>query len=75
MFPHPASATIVGAATGLDGPFGIALDSSGNIYVADYLNSSVTAYPAGSNANVAPSATISGAATGLSAPEFMTIGP
>ncbi|MGH7813814.1 MAG: choice-of-anchor D domain-containing protein [Candidatus Binataceae bacterium] len=61
-------ATISGAATGLNSPFGIALDSSGNIYVTNYGATSVTIYPAGSNGNVTPGATISGAVTELNGP-------
>ena len=44
--------TISGSNTGLNGPVGIALDSSNNIYVVNYNNSSVKVYPAGSNGNV-----------------------
>ncbi|HUO05813.1 MAG TPA: hypothetical protein VMU16_11515, partial [Candidatus Binataceae bacterium] len=62
------SATISGAATGLDDPGGIALDTSGNIYVANESNNSITVYPAGSSGNQTPSATISGAGTGLNIP-------
>jgi sugar lactone lactonase YvrE len=73
----PPSATIVGAATGLIYPAGIALDSSGDIYVANdgatvYAGStpvtyppSITIYPADSVGNAAPSATITGTNTGL----------
>jgi len=67
--------------TGLSYPQGIALDSSGNIYVTEcpacYTVShgipSVYVYPAGSNANTAPSATISGSATGLESPEGIAL--
>ncbi len=66
------SATISGGATGLDVPFGVAIDSGGNLYVAsdgsaDGGADSVTVYPAGSSGNAAPSATISSDA-GLEAP-------
>jgi len=72
-------ADIAGSKTRLDDPSGIALDSQGNIYVANslggpvvrhesYDRGKVTVYPAGSNGNIAPIATISGAATGLSYP-------
>ena len=65
--------TLSGSNTGLAVPWGIAVDSSFNIYVANDGSSvgqldSVTVYPAGSNGNVAPSATISGANTGLDSP-------
>ncbi len=66
-------ATIAGGKTALDFPFGIALDSGGNIYVAnssggDNQRGSVTMYPAGSNGNVAPTATIAGHMTTLDSP-------
>ena len=60
--------------TGLSAPQGIALDSSGKIYVADdgtlrrVGTPSVFVYAAGSNGNAAPIATISGSATGLIQP-------
>ncbi|MGH7812766.1 MAG: hypothetical protein ACREQI_02015 [Candidatus Binataceae bacterium] len=65
---------ISGPGTGLANPFGVALDSTGNIYVAN-LNGgnssppgSVTVYPPGSSGDAAPLAAISGAATGLNYP-------
>ncbi len=72
-------AAIAGSKTRLDSPAGIALDSQGNIYVANdlggpvvagesYDKGTVTVYPAGSHGNVAPIATISGAETGLAYP-------
>ncbi len=77
VFP---SATIIGAATGLVCPRGIAVDSSGNIYVANQgacvgATDSITVYPPGSNGNVAPSATITGPNTGLAGPWGLAIGP
>ncbi len=72
------NASIAGSKTRLDSPVGIALDSQGEIYVANSLGGPnvpntddkgrVTVYPAGSHGNVAPAATISGAATGLAYP-------
>ncbi|MGD0672706.1 MAG: NHL repeat-containing protein [Candidatus Binatus sp.] len=69
---------IAGSKTRLDDPTGIALDSQGNIYVANILggpvvpntedSGTVTVYAAGSSGNIAPIATISGAATGLAYP-------
>jgi len=66
-------AVIEGDNTGLINPTGVAVDSSGNIYVANCgelcgggnINPSVTVYPPGSNGNAIPSATISGSNTGL----------
>lgn len=64
-------ALISGSNTGIVSPFGIAVDSSGNIYVGNNSNPSGTpsyeilVFAAGSNGNVAPSATISGSNTGL----------
>lgn len=70
-------ATIIGPRTGLDSPFGIAVDSSGKIYVANFIGGrgtgSVTVYPAGSNGNVAPIATIIGADTGLDNPSGIAV--
>ncbi|MBV8171050.1 MAG: SBBP repeat-containing protein [Candidatus Eremiobacteraeota bacterium] len=59
------TATIQGAATGLSSPFGVAVDSSGNVYVANEGSSSITEYAAGTSGNVAPTKTISGASTGM----------
>ncbi len=62
------SATITGSNTGLDFPFGIAIDSvASKIYVANN-TPSVTIYPVATNSNTAPSATISGSNTGLTDP-------
>ena len=80
-FTHEASATIRGFSTGLFDPVGIALDGSGNIYVANdegslgssFTPASVTVYPAGSSGNAAPSATISGDNTYLSEPTAIAI--
>ncbi len=68
LLDETPTATISGSDTGLSSPFGIALDSSGNIYVADFFTASVNIFPAGSNADAAPIATISGSNTGLQRP-------
>ena len=76
MLNEAPSSTISGQDTGLLNPFGIALDSSRNIYVADDGNSaampavpaSVFVYSAGSHGDAAPLATISGSNTGLMEP-------
>ncbi len=71
----PASATISGPSTGLDFSFGIAVDSSGFIYIANTGMSigSVTIYSPGSSGNASPLATISGSNTGLMAPEGIAL--
>ncbi len=68
------SSTIVGSNTGLNGPYGIALDAGGNIYVADEHSDTVTVYPPGSDGNVAPIATIVGPATQLDYPAGIAVG-
>jgi sugar lactone lactonase YvrE len=70
------TAAISGNTTLLYAPVAIALDGSGNIYVANegggpsklgpgYAPGVITIYPAGSNGNIAPMAAIAGSATGL----------
>ncbi len=44
------------------------MDASGNIYIANFSDSTVTVYLAGNNGNVAPSSTIGGSNTGLDRP-------
>jgi DNA-binding beta-propeller fold protein YncE len=62
------SATISGPDSGINIPAGVAIDSTGKIYVANGGNNTVTVYAAGSNGNVVPSATIRGFSTGLTGP-------
>jgi hypothetical protein len=75
----PSALISTTATTGLVEPEGLALDSTGQIYVVNVegfpnvrAGSSggavVYVYPAGSNANTAPLAAINGASTGLSVP-------
>jgi hypothetical protein len=68
---------IQGSQTGLDYPFGVALGTSGNIYVTNTDdgtgNGSVTVYAAGSTGNVAPIQTISGSRTELAGPQQLAL--
>lgn len=66
---------IAGAATGLLSPYGVAVDSSGNVWVADSAANTVSEFAAGSTGNVAPLVTISGASTGLKHPTAIAIVP
>jgi hypothetical protein len=54
---------ITGNKTGLSDPSDVALDSQGNIYVANFL--SITVYAPSAHGNAAPLRTISGSQTGL----------
>jgi len=58
-----ATQTIQGVATGLSTPFGVTVDTAGNIYVANEGNSTVTEYAAGATGNVAPIKTITSSAS------------
>jgi len=65
----PAGNTISGDATDLNFPYDMAIDSAGNIYVANYLGNSVTVYDVGhQSGNVTPKQNIAGVATLLSSP-------
>ncbi|HUO06611.1 MAG TPA: hypothetical protein VMU16_15560, partial [Candidatus Binataceae bacterium] len=64
---------IGGAKTGLNYPYGLALDAKGTIYIANLHGGpdslgSVTVYRAGSNGNAAPMLNIAGDKTGLNYP-------
>ncbi len=75
------NADIRGPATGLSEAQGVAVDSSGTIYVTNPIGSTeipfgtITVYPPGSNGNVTPSATIGGSNTLLADPFGIAIGP
>lgn len=68
-------AVIAGSQTGIDLPYGVALDASGNIYVTNYDRNAITIYAAGANGNVVPATTISGSNTELLDPEGIGIDP
>ena len=65
--------SIVGAATGLAGPAGLALDAAGFIYVSNRTGNSVEIFAPDADGNVAALRTIVGAATGLSSPYGLTV--
>jgi sugar lactone lactonase YvrE len=65
---QPPTLDIVGATTGLTNPSGVAVDSTGIIYVSDAGNASIRIFAAGSTGNVAPTRVISGALTLLQVP-------
>jgi hypothetical protein len=69
---------IGGAAANLHSPSGIAVDSSGNLYVADSCQGyscagDVQVFAAGSKGNVASIRRIAGSATGLASPEGIAL--
>ena len=62
------SASIGGPSTGLNNPWGVAVDGAGRIYVSNPGATSILIYPAGAAGDVAPAATIAGPTTGLNKP-------
>jgi hypothetical protein len=60
---------VSGALTLLAQPVGVAYDSTGNLYVANSGNSTITVYGPGANGNVAPIRTITTGTSGLSQPK------
>ena len=71
---------ISGSYTELDGPEGVAVDASGNIYVANFSGGpsgggSVTVYAAGATGNATPTAVISGYYTQLYRPVGIALDP
>jgi hypothetical protein len=75
----PPIQKISGSKTGLNQPYGIAVDASGNMYVANYAggsgSGSVTVYAAGATGNVKPTTTITGSNTGLVTPVGVALDP
>jgi sugar lactone lactonase YvrE len=66
-------ATISGPNTGLNEPFGLAVDVNGNIYVSNFRGASVTVYAPDASGDAVPTATISGPNTRLDFPQFLTV--
>jgi 6-phosphogluconolactonase (cycloisomerase 2 family) len=68
-------ATIAGNSTGLNVPWGVAIDSLGRIYVANNNTPSITVYAANPSGtlNEAPLATITGSNTGLNGPTGVAV--
>jgi sugar lactone lactonase YvrE len=62
------TATIAGTSTGLARPTALAVDSAGQLYVANFLGHYVTVYAAGATGNAAPAAMIWGITAGLDTP-------
>lgn len=71
------SSTIVGANTMLQGIVGMALDSAGNLYVANGnivpSTPSIVVFSASASGNATPTRVISGAATGLTSPGNLAV--
>lgn len=64
---------IAGPHTGLSLPLGMAVDSLGQLYVANRLGASVTVYARGATGDATPIRTLT--ATGMGSPEALAIGP
>ena len=64
----PPTVTIAGSNTGLNHPWGIALDGAGQLYVTNGNDSTINVYAAGATGNATPMATIAGNNTGLAGP-------
>jgi len=66
---------IVGAATGINSPEGIGVDSDGNIYVANRNANNITVYSSTANGNAAPTRTIGGGLSLIDTPEQLVALP
>lgn len=67
--------TLAGGATGLNAPFGLAIDSLGRLWAGDSGNNTIEVFASNAFGNAAPMFTFSGAATGLSAPQEIGFDP
>ena len=66
---------ITGSNTQITGPYGVAVDASGYLYVISTSGSSILVFAPGVTGNVAPVETISGGNTGLTGALFLAVGP
>jgi sugar lactone lactonase YvrE len=66
-------ARLVGAATGLLTPSGVAIDPGGGYWISDASANTVSKFAPAANGNVAPLVTIGGSATGLGDAQQLTI--
>lgn len=60
------SAVVTSSTSALDGPEGLAVDSTGRIYVGNSSNNTISVFAPGSNGIVSPVATLSGSSIGFS---------
>ena len=65
-------ATIAGSATGISNPIGIAVDTTGQLYVSNAGTNSITRYSPGANGNVTPNFLLQGDQTQLNGPKGLT---
>lgn len=68
----PPTSTLVGTTTGLNKPYAVAFDTTGNMYVSNNTSDEVTVNLGGATGNTAPIRTIS---TGISGPEGIAFDP
>lgn len=67
--------TLSGAATGLNAPFGVAIDAFGRLWVGNSGSNTVEVFAGNAFGNTAPLFTFSGANTGLAAPQEIGFDP
>ncbi len=67
--------TISGTLTGLNGPVGIAVDTSGRVYAANAGAGTISVFTNGTPGNVAPMITIGGPLTTLNTPTGLSLDP
>jgi len=67
------AAVVAACSSGPTSSYGIALDATGRLYVANSATNSITVYAAAATGNVTPMATIAGSNTGLHLPTGITV--